>query len=70
MLLNAQQTYQQARLALVQAQANRLADTAALYQALGGGWWNRQELIEQKLDVGTMQAKPVERKLKDTGILP
>ena len=69
-LLNAQQTYQQARLALVQAQANRLADTAALFQALGGGWWNRQEIVEQKLDVGTMQAKPVERKLKDTGILP
>ena len=40
-LLNAEQTYQQARLALVQAQANRLADTAALFQALGGGWWKR-----------------------------
>jgi hypothetical protein len=26
---------------LVQAQANRLSDTAALFQALGGGWWNR-----------------------------
>jgi NodT family efflux transporter outer membrane factor (OMF) lipoprotein len=40
-LLNAQRTYEQARLSLVQAQAARLADTAALYQALGGGWWNR-----------------------------
>ena len=40
-LLNAQQAYQQAVLGLVQAQTNRLADTAALYQALGGGWWNR-----------------------------
>lgn len=40
-LLNAQQTDQQARLAVVQAQASRLADTAALFQALGGGWWNR-----------------------------
>ena len=40
-VLNAELTYQQARLALVQAQANRYADTAALYQALGGGWWNR-----------------------------
>jgi NodT family efflux transporter outer membrane factor (OMF) lipoprotein len=40
-VLNAQQTYQSARLALVQAQAARLADTAALFQALGGGWWNR-----------------------------
>jgi len=25
----------------VQAQAARFADTAALFQALGGGWWNR-----------------------------
>jgi NodT family efflux transporter outer membrane factor (OMF) lipoprotein len=41
-LLNAQQTYQQAVLNLAQAQANRYTDTAALFQALGGGWWNRQ----------------------------
>jgi len=25
----------------LQAQAARYADTAALFQALGGGWWNR-----------------------------
>ena len=43
-LLNAQQAYEQARINLVQAQANRFADTAALFQALGGGWWNRAEL--------------------------
>ena len=42
-LLNAQQTYQQAVLNLAQAQANRYADTAALFQALGGGWWNRPQ---------------------------
>jgi len=40
-LLNAQITYQNAVLARVQAQASRFADTAALFQALGGGWWNR-----------------------------
>ena len=40
-LLNAEQTYRQAQLALVQARANRYADTVALFQALGGGWWNR-----------------------------
>jgi NodT family efflux transporter outer membrane factor (OMF) lipoprotein len=40
-LLNAEQTYQQAVLAVAQARANRFADTAALFQALGGGWWNR-----------------------------
>jgi NodT family efflux transporter outer membrane factor (OMF) lipoprotein len=43
-LLNAQRSYQQARLALVQAQAARFADTAALFQALGGGWWNRLDV--------------------------
>jgi NodT family efflux transporter outer membrane factor (OMF) lipoprotein len=39
-LMNAEQTYQQAEAALVQARANRYADTAGLFQALGGGWWN------------------------------
>lgn len=40
-LLNAQQAYRQAAGTLAQARAARLADTAALFQALGGGWWNR-----------------------------
>jgi NodT family efflux transporter outer membrane factor (OMF) lipoprotein len=39
--LAAESAYQQAFLNLVQAQATRFGDTAALYQALGGGWWNR-----------------------------
>jgi NodT family efflux transporter outer membrane factor (OMF) lipoprotein len=43
-LLSAQQSYQQARIGLVQAQAARYADTAALFQALGGGWWHRADL--------------------------
>jgi NodT family efflux transporter outer membrane factor (OMF) lipoprotein len=42
-LLNAEQTLRQAELALVQARANRYADTAGLFQALGGGWWNSSE---------------------------
>ena len=46
-LLNAEQTYQQAVINLVQAQANRYADTAALFQALGGGWWNRADVARQ-----------------------
>jgi outer membrane protein TolC len=41
-VLNAEQTYQQAVLALAQARAARYADTVALFEALGGGWWNRQ----------------------------
>jgi len=40
-LLNAERQHQQARIGRVQAQAARYADTAALFQALGGGWWNR-----------------------------
>jgi NodT family efflux transporter outer membrane factor (OMF) lipoprotein len=40
-LLDAQRTYQQSHVQLVQAQAARYADTAALFQSLGGGWWNR-----------------------------
>ncbi|HVE23593.1 MAG TPA: efflux transporter outer membrane subunit [Acidocella sp.] len=40
-VLNAEQMYQAAQLALVQAEVMRLTDTAALFQALGGGWWNR-----------------------------
>jgi NodT family efflux transporter outer membrane factor (OMF) lipoprotein len=43
-LLNAEQTYQEALITLVQAQANRYADSAALLQALGGGWWNRGDI--------------------------
>ncbi|QNK68028.1 efflux transporter outer membrane subunit [Variovorax sp. PAMC26660] len=41
-LLTAEQAHHQATLALAQAQAMRLGDTAALFQALGGGWWNRE----------------------------
>lgn len=47
-LLTAQNTYQTALLALVQAQAARYADTAALFQALGGGWWNREDVAPAK----------------------
>ncbi len=43
-VLSAEQTYQQSVINLVQAQANRYADTAALFQALGGGWWNRTDI--------------------------
>ncbi len=40
-LLIAEQSLLQTRLAVVQARANRYVDTAGLFQALGGGWWNR-----------------------------
>jgi outer membrane protein TolC len=44
LLLNAQTAYQQAVIQVVQARAARLSDTAALFQALGSGWWNRDVL--------------------------
>ncbi|MBV9528640.1 MAG: hypothetical protein JOZ79_09800, partial [Sphingomonas sp.] len=44
-VLTAQQAYQQARLAQIQAKADRFTDTAALFQALGGGWWHRPDLM-------------------------
>jgi outer membrane protein TolC len=43
-LLSAEQADQLSRINLLQAQANRFADTAALFQALGGGWWHRADL--------------------------
>jgi NodT family efflux transporter outer membrane factor (OMF) lipoprotein len=43
-LLSAESTYSQALLTRVQAQATRYGDSIALFQALGGGWWNRKEV--------------------------
>lgn len=60
LILNAQQAYLQATLQVVQAQAARLSDTAALFAALGGGWWNRPApLPEQTFNTTTGQAEPV-----------
>ena len=42
-LLTAQQLYQQTRIDFVRATASRFTDTIALFQALGGGWWNRSD---------------------------
>jgi NodT family efflux transporter outer membrane factor (OMF) lipoprotein len=46
-LLNAQQVYFQALMVRVQSEASRFADTAALFQALGGGWWNRSDVASE-----------------------
>jgi NodT family efflux transporter outer membrane factor (OMF) lipoprotein len=54
-LLSAEQTYQQAVLTLVPAQAGRLGDTAALFQALGGGWWNRKDVASSDPAIGGNQ---------------
>ncbi len=42
-VLNAQRLFLEARQSRVQALAARYTDSAALFQALGGGWWNREE---------------------------
>jgi NodT family efflux transporter outer membrane factor (OMF) lipoprotein len=47
-LLNAERQHQQASLILAQARGARFADTAALFQALGGGWWNREAGVNSK----------------------
>ena len=57
-LLNAEQTLQQARVSLAQGEAARLADTAVLFQALGGGWWNETGLASPA-------AKPIPAVLAD-----
>ncbi|NEW90631.1 histidine kinase [Rhodopseudomonas sp. BR0M22] len=57
-VLTAQQNYQQAVIARVKAQAARYSDTAALYQALGGGWWNRMDQTAQafpRTEAGLLQ---------------
>ncbi len=68
-VLTAQQTYLTASLARVQAQANRYADTAALFQALGGGWWNRMDIPAQEpfdvTDVLRFTAPPPKQQCRD-----
>ena len=46
-LLDAQRSWQQARISLISASASRYADSAALLLALGGGWWNRSDDISK-----------------------
>jgi NodT family efflux transporter outer membrane factor (OMF) lipoprotein len=43
-VLIAERSWQQARINRIQAEGNRYADTAALFQALGGGWWHRSDV--------------------------
>ncbi len=43
-LLISERNYHQSRITQIAAQTRRYTDTAALFQALGGGWWNREKL--------------------------
>jgi NodT family efflux transporter outer membrane factor (OMF) lipoprotein len=47
-VLTADTQYQQAKLGYIQARALRLQDTAALFVAMGGGWWNANLKLEGK----------------------
>ncbi len=55
-VLTAQQNYQNALITLVKARAQRYADTAALFQALGGGWWNQSASDSKTIDSGEGQS--------------
>jgi NodT family efflux transporter outer membrane factor (OMF) lipoprotein len=46
-VLTAEQQDYSARLNLITARAARFTDTVALFQALGGGWWNRKDVDPQ-----------------------
>lgn len=48
-LLVAQQQYESTLIAVIQAKAARYNDTAALFQSLGGGWWNKPWCVKECL---------------------
>jgi NodT family efflux transporter outer membrane factor (OMF) lipoprotein len=54
-VLTSQQSYQTAAIALVKVRAQRYTDTAALFQALGGGWWNRSDVAANSTQSGKGQ---------------
>jgi NodT family efflux transporter outer membrane factor (OMF) lipoprotein len=58
-ILIAERTWQQARINRVQAEGNRYGDTAALFQALGGGWWHRTD-VKAKSDGASQRTPPVD----------
>jgi len=57
-LLTSQTQYQRARLELVAVIAQRYEDTAALFVALGGGWWPQQyNTAQQNAEEANSQTK-------------
>jgi NodT family efflux transporter outer membrane factor (OMF) lipoprotein len=58
-LLSAETAYSQALLNRIQAQATRFGDTVALFQARGGGWWNRTK-GSAGTNVASLQGAPAE----------
>ena len=64
-LLNGQVTYSQARIAYVKARAQRYIDTAALFDALGGGWWPAQSGTPDK-SAPPAHAEPASTRQKES----
>ena len=60
-LLIAQVQYQQSRLAVVTAQSQRYQDTAALFVAMGGGWWPKEYRTVHKHSVVEVSKTPTTR---------
>ncbi len=63
-LLTAETTLTQTKIAHVQAEATRLADTAALFQALGGGWWHKE--LTGSRDAKSLDSAAARKKPADT----
>ena len=59
--LTAQVQYQQSSLAVVTAQSQRYADTAALFVAMGGGWWPKQYRTVHRHSVVEVSKTPMTR---------
>lgn len=58
-LLNAERQYQQTRIGRIKAEAARYADTAALFQALGGDCFAHRTQKAQELDQRTQETESV-----------
>jgi outer membrane protein TolC len=56
-VLTSEQLYLSTRLSRITATASRYADVVALFQALGGGWWNRLD-VEGAEDPGLFAGAP------------
>ena len=69
-LLNSERDYQKVRIGQINAQARRYADTAALFQALGGGWWNRADLSATLLMAQKKKENNDVDKCKIQGVIP
>jgi outer membrane protein TolC len=59
-LLTAQQAFLQTSIARVQSEAQLLSDTVLLFQALGGGWWNRPDPVPVAVE-GVIVTEPVQK---------